>query len=59
MSGTLRATSADLNAQVETAKITIHHEVEAVQASIEEYVAFTDKKFASENDFVRYQLAGM
>ena len=59
MSGTLRATSADLNAQVETAKITIHQEVEAVQASIEEYVAFTDKKFASENDFVRYQLAGM
>lgn len=58
MSGTLRATSADLNAQVETAKITIHQEVEAVQASIEEYVAFTDRKFASENDFVRYQLAG-
>jgi hypothetical protein len=37
---------------------TIHEEVKAVQDSIEEYVAFTDKKFASENDFVRYQLAG-
>lgn len=32
--------------------------MQAVQDSIEQYVAFTDKKFASENDFVRYQLAG-
>lgn len=38
--------------------MTIHEEVQAVQESIEDYVAFTDKKFASENDFVRYQLAG-
>lgn len=48
----------DLNLQVETAKATIHEEVQAVQESMEEFFAFTDKKFASQNDFVRYQLAG-
>ena len=36
----------------------LSQEVQAVQQNIEDYVVFTDKKFASENDFVKYQLAG-
>ena len=54
----LKAVSSKITLCLNSLKATIHEEVKAVQDSIEEYVAFTDKKFASENDFVRYQLAG-
>jgi hypothetical protein len=59
MKAQLSATASDLNEQVKSAKATIDEEVQAVQDSIEDYVAFTNKKLASENDFVRFQLAGL
>lgn len=48
-----------LGDKVRAAEDTIHNEVEAVQKNIEQYVAVTDKQFAAENDFVKYQLAGI
>jgi hypothetical protein len=47
-----------LGEEVKEAEDTIHQEVLAVQENIEQYVAVTDKQFAAENDFVKYQLAG-
>ena len=47
-----------LSEQVASAEDTIHLEVDVVQRNIDQYVAFANKKFAAENDFVKYQLAG-
>lgn len=47
-----------LGDNVKTAEDTIHDEVRDVQAKIEQYVIVTNKQFAAENDFVKYQLAG-
>eukprot|EP00981_Chlorochromonas_danica_P002250 scaffold437_cov168-Ochromonas_danica.AAC.67 len=58
MSARLAATVADLSAAVDSAKEAIHSEVDVVQANIEQYVAITNKQFAAENDFVKYQVAG-
>lgn len=48
-----------LGDNVKAAEDTIREEVQGVQAKIEQYVIVTNKQFAAENDFVKYQLAGM
>ena len=47
-----------LGDNVKAAEDTIREEVQGVQAKIEQYVIVTNKQFAAENDFVKYQLAG-
>lgn len=59
MSVRLSTTVQELSQSVQRAQDTIHEEVNVVQANIEQYVAITNKQFAAENDFVRYQIAGM
>jgi hypothetical protein len=54
----LGLTVNELNSAVETAQATIHEEVENVRETIQNYVLATNDKFAAENDFVKYQLAG-
>jgi hypothetical protein len=54
----LGLTVNELNSAVETAQATIHDEVENVRETIQNYVLATNDKFAAENDFVKYQLAG-
>lgn len=54
----LSSTVQELSQSVQRAQDTIHEEVNVVQANIEQYVAITNKQFAAENDFVRYQIAG-
>lgn len=49
----------DLNNVVNIAQDTIHFEVKDIKDNIDQYVAVTNKQFAAENDFVKYQLAGM
>jgi len=58
MSHVLEETVSELNTAVDMAQQTIHEEVKVVQDSIEQYVAVTNKQFAAEDDFVKYQLAG-
>lgn len=48
-----------LGDNVKAAEDTIHQEVQGVQTKIEQYVIVTNKQFAAENDFVKYQLAGV
>ena len=45
--------------QVSQAQATIHEEVSSVRMNIAQYVTITNQQFASENDFVKYQLAGV
>ncbi len=52
-------TVIDLSASVLKAQATIQEEVAEVRDHIEAYVAVTTKQFAAENDFVKYQLAGL
>jgi len=47
-----------LGDNVKVAEDTIRQEVQGVQDKIEQYVIVTNKQFAAENDFVKYQLAG-
>lgn len=58
MSVKLVATVQELNKEVNTAKGIIQSEVADVKGNIEQYVIVTNKQFAAENDFVKYQLAG-
>jgi hypothetical protein len=58
MNQQLSRTVAQLSDAVDSAQDTIRSEVNVVQASIEQYVAITNKQFAAENDFVKYQIAG-
>lgn len=51
-------TVVELSASVLHAQATIQDEVAEVRDHIEAYVAVTNKQFAAENDFVKYQLAG-
>jgi hypothetical protein len=55
----LSQTVHDLTANVDEAQKLINQEVETVKGDIEVYVSFTDKRFAAENAFVKYQLAGL
>jgi hypothetical protein len=58
MTNTVHTIVLNLGDKVRDAEVTIHEEVEAVRQNIAQYVAVTDKQFAAENDFVKYQLAG-
>jgi hypothetical protein len=58
MTRALNHTVENLNVAVMLAQATIHSEVNEVKSKIEEYVLATNVKFAAENDFVKYQLAG-
>lgn len=58
MSSHVRSELVTLTDIVDAAKAKIHAEVATVQDDIAQYVAVTNKKFAAENDFVKYQLAG-
>jgi hypothetical protein len=44
---------------VEAAKVDINEEVSAVHQSMDQYIIFSNNQFAAENDFVKYQLAGL
>lgn len=54
----LMKTQSDLSAAVTGAQDSIHTEVETVKKNIDQYIIITNKQFAAENDFVKYQLAG-
>lgn len=58
MSRNLESTVEGVRTTVDSAQATIHNEVKMVQDNIEQYVAITNKQFAAEDDFVKYQLAG-
>ena len=58
VSHALNDTLNNVDVVVATASIEINKEVENIQSDISAYVAFADKQFAAENDFVKYQLAG-
>ena len=58
MSGSLDNTKIQLNDVVKQAETTIHTEVQQVRDNIDEYIIISNKQFAAENDFVKYQLAG-
>jgi hypothetical protein len=47
-----------LEGAVLEAREVINEQVRAVKNDISQYVDITNKKFAAENDFVKYQLAG-
>ena len=47
-----------LEGAVEEAKASIKQQVRVVKDDISEYVDITNRRFAAENDFVKYQLAG-
>jgi uncharacterized FlaG/YvyC family protein len=47
-----------LNADVEVAQQSINEQVKTIQDQITTYIVVSDKQFAAENDFVRFQLAG-
>ena len=59
MSVTLNTTLSSVTSIVDKAKDNIQNQVADVQSNINAYVAFSNKQFAAENDFVKYQLAGM
>lgn len=54
----MERTVIELSQSVLKAQSTIQGEVSEVRDHIEAYVAVTNKQFAAENDFVKYQLAG-
>lgn len=54
----LNVTLETVNSVVRKAKANIHTEVKDIQTKINAYVSFSNKQFAAENDFVKYQLAG-
>jgi predicted nucleic acid-binding Zn-ribbon protein len=58
MDQTLVHTRNELNVAVDEARTAIHQEVQTVRDNIDQYVSVTNKQFAAENDFVKYQLAG-
>ena len=58
MDRALFKTKEYLNVSVKQAQFQIQNDVRSVKDNIEQYVAITNKQFAAENDFVKYQLAG-
>lgn len=58
MRSSMTKMAKELNDNVAQAQDTINSEVDEVKNTINEYVAITNKEFAAQNDFVRYQLAG-
>jgi hypothetical protein len=59
MTDRIEAYVHNLGIEVQEAEDLIHKEVSVVQGNIEQYVSITNKQFAAENDFVKYQLAGL
>lgn len=59
MSVTLSKTVEEVNKNVEDAQSIIKEDVKTVRSNIDQYVAVTNQRFAAENDFVKYQLAGL
>lgn len=55
----LNDTLMKLNKVVSAAQTSIEAQVSLVQDNINEYVEVTNKQFEAENDFVKYQLAGI
>ncbi len=47
-----------LNHDIKAAEDKIHKDVALLQANVDTYVEVTNKQFAEEDDFVKYQLAG-
>lgn len=58
MQSKVQLTVNDLSDSVRKAQDIIQQEVAEVRDNIESYVSITNKQFAAENDFVKYQLAG-
>lgn len=58
MEGFLKETVRRLNADIKVAEDKIASEVSMVQQNVDKYVDITNKQFAQEDDFVRFQLAG-
>lgn len=58
MDQTLVHTRNELSTAVDEARAAIDREVQSVRDNIDQYVSVTNKQFAAENDFVKYQLAG-
>ena len=58
MSTLLSSTLARINTDITAAEAKINKDVEMLQANVDAYVEITNKQFAQENDFVKYQLAG-
>ena len=54
----INKTEAALNSAVLSAKESINDEVHQVQTDMAQYIATTNNQFNSENDFVKFQLAG-
>jgi hypothetical protein len=54
----MQDTVARLNQDIADAESKIGREVDMVQANVDKYVDITNKQFAQEDDFVRFQLAG-
>eukprot|EP00606_Chrysophyceae_sp_TOSAG23-5_P000866 GSChrysophyteH2.ASY1.ANO1.1420.1 assembled CDS len=54
----LDSTVTRLNDDIKTAESKIHKDVSLLQANVDTYVEVTNKQFAQEDDFVKYQLAG-
>eukprot|EP01038_Epipyxis_sp_PR26KG_P008185 gene8185-11073_t len=54
----LATTVDDLNKMVESAKEIINADMQNVKENINKYVEATNKQFAAENNFVKWQLAG-
>ncbi len=58
MQGFVDSTVERLNADVSTAEAKIAQDVHLLQENVDKYVDITNKQFAQEDDFVRFQLAG-
>lgn len=58
VSHALNDTLHNVDMVVATASLEINEEVSDIQSDIHAYVAFSNKQFQAENDFVKYQLAG-
>jgi outer membrane murein-binding lipoprotein Lpp len=58
MSYNMQKTIDNLNTDVQLAENNINDQVSSIQNRINTYIVVSDKLFAAENDFVRFQLAG-
>lgn len=58
MSSKLTSSVENLDSAVQSAEAAIKSDVADVKSNIEKYTIATNNKFAAENDFVRFQLAG-
>ena len=58
MQGFVDSSVERLNADVSVAEAKIAKDVQILQENVDKYVDITNKQFAQEDDFVRFQLAG-